>query len=155
MLERRTFGGGALTSAGDNDVFVAKLDSSGKHVWSKRFGDAAALRPTSIAANAAGTVVVAGEFDGAIDFGLGPLAGSGGAPGWDGFVVSLDAAGAAHWSRGFGNADVNSGKLLTDTAGEVAIDASGAVWLSARSTGRSTSDPGPSPRRATPRTRWW
>jgi hypothetical protein len=124
------FGGGALTSAGEEDVFVAKLDSSGKHVWSKRFGDAAVQTPTSIAANAAGTVVVAGEFDGAIDFGLGPLTGSGGPLGSDGFVVSLDAAGAANWSRGFGNADANNANLLlTDTAGDVAIDASGAVWL--------------------------
>src|SRR5262249_16052641 len=31
-------GGGPLASAGDFDFFVAKLDASGKHVWSKRFG---------------------------------------------------------------------------------------------------------------------
>lgn len=33
-------GGGALVSAGGADVFLAKLDPNGEHVWSKRFGDA-------------------------------------------------------------------------------------------------------------------
>src|SRR5579883_2710536 len=34
------FGGGPLTSAGGADVFLVKLDASGRHVWSTRFGDA-------------------------------------------------------------------------------------------------------------------
>lgn len=35
------FGGGALTSAGSNDIFAAKLTAAdGAHVWSQRFGDA-------------------------------------------------------------------------------------------------------------------
>ena len=34
------FGGGVLTTAGAQDVFIAKLDPNGKHLWSKRFGDA-------------------------------------------------------------------------------------------------------------------
>ena len=33
------FGGGALTSAGAQDIFVAKFDPDGLHLWSKRFGD--------------------------------------------------------------------------------------------------------------------
>jgi hypothetical protein len=33
------FGGGPLTSAGSDDIFVAKLDAQGNHLWSKRFGD--------------------------------------------------------------------------------------------------------------------
>jgi hypothetical protein len=33
------FGGGPLTSAGSWDIFVAKFDFGGTHLWSRRFGD--------------------------------------------------------------------------------------------------------------------
>jgi len=34
------FGGGPLVRAGPGDIFTAKLDPKGAHVWSRRFGDA-------------------------------------------------------------------------------------------------------------------
>ena len=33
------FGGGPLTSIGSSNIFVAKFDADGNHVWSRRFGD--------------------------------------------------------------------------------------------------------------------
>jgi len=33
------FGGGILSSAGLSDIFVAKFDSNGNHIFSKRFGN--------------------------------------------------------------------------------------------------------------------
>src|SRR5262245_54871701 len=33
------FGGGNLTSAGSDDIFVAKFNAAGVHQWSQRFGD--------------------------------------------------------------------------------------------------------------------
>ena len=35
------FGGSKLVSGGDRDVFLAKFDRAGRHIWSKRFGDEA------------------------------------------------------------------------------------------------------------------
>ena len=32
------FGGGPLSSAGDRDIFLAKYDAAGAHLWSQRFG---------------------------------------------------------------------------------------------------------------------
>ena len=32
------FGGGALTSAGDRDIFVAKYSPSGAYLWARRYG---------------------------------------------------------------------------------------------------------------------
>ena len=32
------FGGGPLTDAGSRDIFVAKYDGAGAHIWSERFG---------------------------------------------------------------------------------------------------------------------
>jgi hypothetical protein len=34
------FGGDPLTSSGWRDIFLAKFDASGAHLWSQRFGDA-------------------------------------------------------------------------------------------------------------------
>jgi hypothetical protein len=45
-------GGGLLTFGGGSDLFVAKLDAAGGHIWSKSFGDigvprrGSASRPT-------------------------------------------------------------------------------------------------------------
>ena len=64
-------GGGALTSAGGKDAFVAKLDPLGNHVWSARFGDADDQEGKGVAVDASGSLFVTGEFSGAIDFGTG------------------------------------------------------------------------------------
>jgi hypothetical protein len=97
------YGGGALTSAGV-DVFVAKLDADGNHVFSKIFGDGNEQRPDGISVDSAGNVLVTGFFHGSIDF-------SGGEPGKaltsagvrDGFIAKLDASGNHLWSKRFGD----------------------------------------------------
>ncbi|APR81654.1 Hypothetical protein A7982_07003 [Minicystis rosea] len=67
------FGGGALTSAGDRDVIVAKLDAGGSHVWSHRYGDANAQYGSNVAGATTGTVYLAGFVEGTIDLGAGPI----------------------------------------------------------------------------------
>jgi hypothetical protein len=80
------FGGGPVVSAGSYDVFVAKLDADGEHLWSQRFGDAIEQRGSDIAMDDDGNVVVTGNFYSTIDFGGGILTSAG----WnDVFVVKL------------------------------------------------------------------
>ncbi len=67
-------GGGPLTSAGDWDVLVAKLDPAGNHLHSDRFGSALNQRATDMAIDPAGAAFVAGIFHETIDFGGGPHA---------------------------------------------------------------------------------
>ncbi|MFT3769974.1 MAG: hypothetical protein QM820_31485 [Minicystis sp.] len=67
------FGGGPLTAAGGQDVFVLKLDPQGNHLWSRRFGDSQAQRGTSVAFATAKEIVVTGNFSGLVDFGGGML----------------------------------------------------------------------------------
>lgn len=62
-------GGGALTSAGDKDILLAKLGSDGAHAWSKRFGGREPDRPTNVAVDAKDTIAVAGYYADAVDFG--------------------------------------------------------------------------------------
>ena len=49
----------------------------GKHLWSKRFGDAGTQAANAIAADASGNVIVAGRFEGTVDFGGGALTSAG------------------------------------------------------------------------------
>ncbi|APR84643.1 Hypothetical protein A7982_09992 [Minicystis rosea] len=121
------FGGGALTSAGGTDVFVAKLDSAGAFVWAKRFGDNMAQNGRGIAVDSAGNVVITGSFAGKIDFGGGALTSAGGT---DVFVAKFDPDGNHLWSKRFGDAQAQSGKgVAVDPAGNVVIvgDAAGVI----------------------------
>jgi hypothetical protein len=113
------FGGGALTSGGDLDGFVVKLDDQGGHVWSKRFGGAGAQYARAVTFDAAGHVVVVGDFEGTVDFGGGGLASAGDR---DVFAVALDAKGKHLWSKRFGDAG-------RQVATSVSADPAGGVWL--------------------------
>lgn len=117
------FGGGALASAGLSDIFVAKFDMNGGHLWSKKFGDAALQSGQGVAAGPNGEVVIVGYFQGAVNFGGGALTTSGGA---DIFLAKFDAAGAHVWSKKLGSAtdDQIGLAVAIDTAGDVIITGS-------------------------------
>jgi hypothetical protein len=112
------FGGGSLSSAGGEDVFVAKLDLAGAHLWSKRFGDGSDQYAYGIATNSADDVLVAGTFDGTMNFGGGSLA----SIGTDAFVAKLDAGGAYLWSKRFGD-------MGSQSATAIATDGAGAAYV--------------------------
>jgi hypothetical protein len=112
------FGGGPLTSAGGSDVFVAKFDSLGQHLYSRRFGDASTQDSTDIAvADIDGNIVVGGLFvQGELDFGGGPLV----ADGWSAFLVELDPMGDHVWSKSFPVDGFPAGRgVAAGTAGDV------------------------------------
>jgi hypothetical protein len=69
------FGSGTLTSTGANgDLFVASFDGGGTLRWAKLFNaSTAALSYLAIAASPTCRVVVAGDFEGSLDFGGVPL----------------------------------------------------------------------------------
>lgn len=111
------FGAGPM-SAMSLDGFLTKLDPSGNLLWSKQFGGAGVQKPLAIAVDAAGNVVVAGNFESAVDFGGGQLVASG----LDAFVAKYDGSGNHLWSKRFGDAAVQSFTTL-------AIDAANDVLL--------------------------
>jgi hypothetical protein len=115
------FGGANLTSAGANDVFVAKYSAAGAHQWSNRFGDADDQRAYGAAVDAAGNVVLTGYFNGTMSFGGPSFTNAGGA---DMFLAKLTATGAHSWSKAIGTS------LSYGEMGEaVAIDGAGNILL--------------------------
>jgi hypothetical protein len=114
------FGLGPLPRLGNADVFVAKLDASGRPLWAQRFGDRDYQTIRGVAVDPAGNIVAVGSFvDSAIDFGLGALASAGGS---DVFVVQLDPRGATRWSRSFGGP-------ARDEGAAIGVDGEGNVFV--------------------------
>jgi hypothetical protein len=94
------FGGGPITSAGTSDIFLAKLDCIGNHIWSHGWGDAAYQGVSSVVTDPFGDVFLAGGFDGTMNLGGGPLISAGLD---DVFLAELDEDGTHMWSRRFGD----------------------------------------------------
>jgi hypothetical protein len=119
------FGGGALTSKGGSDVFIAKLDAKGKYLWAQSFGDESTQGANGVAVDSMGNVLVVGYFNGGIDFGGGLLTSKGGS---DIFIAKLSADGHHVWSKSFGDAS-------TQNATSVAVDGSGNIVLTGQLSG--------------------
>jgi hypothetical protein len=122
--------GGKVTSTGSSDVFVVKLDAAGVGVWSKNYGDAGMQYGQRIAADSSGNVIVAGAFQGTLDFGPGGMVTSNG--GFNIFVAKLGPNGTPLWSIGYGNnGDETSPDVAVDSAGNVFIasDFGGTIGL--------------------------
>jgi hypothetical protein len=95
------FGFGNNWTPGGADAFVLKLDEEGNTLWSKRFGDESFQRATTVAIDPDGSILLAGNFSGSINFGGATLST---VEGDDAFVVKLAPDGTHLWSRRFGGA---------------------------------------------------
>jgi hypothetical protein len=125
-----------LVSAGQNDVFILKLNASGNYLWAKRIGGSSADYAWSVAVDVSGNVYTTGEFLGTVDFdpgtGIVNLTSAGQN---DIFVLKLDASGNFVWAR-------RSGSTSHDYSKSIATDASGNVYVAGSFQGTSDFDPG-------------
>jgi hypothetical protein len=115
------FGGALLNASGNqfSDVYVAKLDALGGHVWSKRFGDLDSQEGHDVAVGPSNEIVITGLFGSNIDFG-GPALSTNGDR--DAFLVKLDAAGNHVFSKQLGDAAQQSGlAVAVSSTGAVAV----------------------------------
>jgi hypothetical protein len=111
------FGGAPLVSGGSLDIFAAKYDQGGSHLWSRSFGDSADQRALSVCTDGSGSVIVTGYFEGTVDFGGGPLTSAGLS---DIFVAKFASDGSHLWSQRFGDAaEQEAIGIAVDTAGSV------------------------------------
>ena len=125
-----------LTSAGEEDIFIQKLDASGNFVWAKSFGGAYFDRAYSLSIDALGNVYITGYFNGMVDFdpGVGTynLISEGKE---DVFIQKLDTSGNFVWAKSFGG-------IYSDLASSLSIDVSGNVYVTGVFEGAVDFDPG-------------
>ncbi len=100
-------GGGWLTSAGGFDIFLAKFDASGAHLWSRSFGSAGAQYPGGLDVLSGGYILLVGHFENTINFGTGSLTSQGS---YDVFVAKFYPSGASFWSKRFGDQAAQFGR---------------------------------------------
>ncbi|MDP6876958.1 MAG: SBBP repeat-containing protein, partial [Alphaproteobacteria bacterium] len=113
------FGAGNVTSAGVDDVFVTKLNSSGAHQWTTTFGGTGQDISYGVAVDGSGNVHITGIFTGTVDFGAGNVTSAGGN---DGFVTKLNSSGAHQWTTTFGGTDhLTSWGVAVDGSGNVHV----------------------------------
>ncbi|MEA3445471.1 MAG: SBBP repeat-containing protein [Bacteroidota bacterium] len=126
-----------LSSNGDYDIFISKLDASGNFVWAKSMGGSSDDRGYSIALDASGNVYTTGYFySSTVDFDPGSgtynLTSNGCG---DIFISKLDASGNFVWAK-------NMGGSSSDGGNSIAIDASGNVYTTGSFLDTADFDPG-------------
>lgn len=111
-----------LTSSGNRDAFVLKLDVSGDYVWAKKMGGTSRDSGGAIALDLLKNTYVTGSFKSVCDFDPGPLTYSLNSVGnKDVFICKLDSAGDFVWARSMGGIDNDAGISID-------VDAYGGVY---------------------------
>lgn len=111
-----------LTSEGNSDIYILKLDSSGNFDWAVSNGGPNDDVGYAVTTNNVGEVCVTGKYEGVVDFdpGAGILNLSSTAE--DIFIQKLDSLGNLIWIKGIGgNGDDNGYSVATDAANNVLL----------------------------------
>ncbi|MGB3081244.1 MAG: SBBP repeat-containing protein [Saprospiraceae bacterium] len=130
-----------LSSNGQGDAFVSKLDDKGNLIWAKRFGGTATAEANDIVTDVEGNIYVIGSMSitgiDTIDFDPGPdvfdLITSGGS---DIYVLKLDRNGNFIWAGLFGGPNLDFGYGIT-------LDLEGNIYATGSFAGEGDFDPGP------------
>jgi len=126
-----------LTSAGQEDIFLTKLNSAGNFVWARRYGSTVADVAGYVACDAAGNVYITGGFSGTVDFdpgaGIFNMTALGGQ---DIFVCKISSAGNFIWAKQAGSS------TFGDRGESLVIDASSNVYITGPFGGTADFDPG-------------
>jgi hypothetical protein len=129
-------GSTVLSSEGDVDIFIQKMDISGNFLWAKTMGGPDADRGWSISVDNSGNVYATGDFEGTVDFDAGEGTTNLTAVGAeDVFIQKMDASGNFLWANSFGDA-------ADDNPAALAIDESGNIYTTGFFQGTVDFDPG-------------
>ena len=114
-----TFGTTTLTSSGDKDIFVAKIDHNGNWLWANQAGGISYDYGRGIAVDDNGNSYITGEFEESATFGTTTLTSSGS---YDIFVAKLDSSGNWLWAK-------QAWGIGEDVGFSIAVDAKGNSYI--------------------------
>ena len=115
-----SFGSKSLTSTGGQDIYLSKLDPTGKVLWGISAGSSEDDQGYGVAASSNGFVYFTGSFKGTITLGSTPLFSKGNT---DSFYAKVDGAtGKVLWAYSVGSKDDERGR-------GVAVDGSGNAYF--------------------------
>ena len=126
--DKLTIGAKTMKSAGMDDLYVAKLDVSGKWGWANSAGSTFVDSGYSLALDTTGALIVAGRISKDATFGERKVEGSGG---WDIFVAKVDKAGKWLWI-----VDEDVSGYLKD----VVVDSNNHIYVTGAFQGKATFD---------------
>ena len=129
--KKLVFGKDVLSSKGDYEMFVAKLDKAGQPLWARAAGGPGGDSALGVAADGQGNCVVSGQFSGQAIFGKFALTAAGGT---DAFVARLNSKGDWVWV-------MRAGGGSTDRGQAVAVDKNGEAYLVGQYTDQLTLGP--------------
>lgn len=105
----------ALTTFGDDDAYIAKIDTTGIAVWAKQAGSSGPDAARGVSADAAGNAYLTGYASGTATFDGITQTGAGN---WDHFVTQYDTSGVAQWATLSGGPGFDIGYAIeTDSSG--------------------------------------
>ncbi|MEQ8684188.1 MAG: Ig-like domain-containing protein, partial [Imperialibacter sp.] len=125
----------SLTSAGNNDIFITKLNASGALVWARKVGGTGTDEGLAIRVDASSNVLVSGKFTSTVDFDPGAGTSNLTATSTDLFVLKLNSAGDYVWAKRWGS------NLGSEHIG-LAVDGSGNVYTGGSFRNSIDFDPG-------------
>jgi hypothetical protein len=126
-----------LSSAGKNDLFIAKLDPDGGFAWAKKIGGPEEDRGIAVAVDQDGNVLVTGYFGATVDFDPGP-----GTVNLTSdyplkyYLLKLTGAGDFVWVKSLESTNCNS------EGSGVGLDGSGNIYVNGTFDGSPDFDPG-------------
>lgn len=109
------FGGQDLTSQGASDIFIAKYDATGAHIWSRRYGSPDGEILNGLTTDSAGNILIAGGFSMTLNLGGQDLVSGGG---FDAYLAKLTPAGDHVWSKRSGDGTYQEGMRVTVDVGD-------------------------------------
>lgn len=134
IIAGTTTGALAEANAGNADVFIAKLSSSGSLMWIRQLGNVTSGASAAgnevvwaVKTNAAGNIFVAGETTGSLGE---PNAGF-----QDGFVAIFNSSGAVQAVRQFGNTTIGVGANSIEQIMTMAIDSESNIYVAGHTAG--------------------
>jgi len=115
-----------LTSNGEYDIFVVKLDSSGTCIWAKSSGGIDDDLGYSVAVDDSGNVYTTGYFQATVDFDPGtPVFNLTAAGGYEVFIQKLDINGDFAWTQAMGSTGNDGAYFITIGPGNSGIYTTG------------------------------